>query len=347
MKILDETIMMRIGKNRRKPKLLSPINSFESAVSVISAGVDEIYCGVRIPGIKYLGISNRPSWCSLSNDRELEKVVNYAHIHGVDTIVTTEFPFMARVIEKNIRGHIRSCIDKGVDAIIASDIGVLLLIKEMDLDIPIYASTYLASMNYEAVDFLRKLDVKRVILERHLTINEIQDIVQKSEDIEIEIFVHGSGCSNINANCYGCTMLIPASYLRARSGEGKHPSPAGLTLCTIPYDIYEIGDEKLKIANVPILDAFTFCSLCQLPELLQTGVTGFKIVGRCMPKEFQERTTRMYRKLIDLIESCDMESFKRELNKIIRGDIIQEGLCKEKRCYYTDFLHVPYKIPIE
>lgn len=347
MKRLDETRMVGTVNKLQKPKLLSPVSSYESAVSVIDAGVDEIYCGVKIPGIKYLAISNRPSWCSLSNDRELEKVVNYAHVHGVDTIVTTEFPFMARVIEKNIRGHIRSCVDKGVDAIIASDIGVLLLIKEMDIDIPVYASTYLASMNYEAVDFLRKLDVKRVILERHLTINEIQDIAHKSKGVEIEIFIHGSGCSNINANCYGCTMLIPASYLRARSRESKQPSPAGLTLCTIPYDIYEMGDEKQKIASGPVLDAFTFCSLCQLPELLQTGVTGFKIVGRCMPKEFQERTARVYRRLIDLIESCDMESFKRELNEIIRGDIIQEGLCKEKRCYYTDFLHVPNEIPIE
>jgi collagenase-like PrtC family protease len=98
-----------------------------------------------------------------------------------------------------------------------------------------------------------------------------------------------------------------------------------------------MDDEKQKIASGPVLDAFTFCSLCQLPELLQNEVTGFKIVGRCMPKEFQERTARVYRRLIDLIESCDMESFKRELNEIIRGDIIQEGLCKEKRCYYTDF----------
>jgi putative protease len=193
MKRLDETRIMRTGK-KQKPRLLSPISSYESAVGVISAGVDEIYCGVRIPGIKYLGISNQPSWCSLSNDRELEKVVNYAHVHGVDTIVTTEFPFMARVIEKDIRRHIRSCVDKGADAIIASDVGVLLLIKEMDIDIPVYASTYLASMNYEAVDFLRKLDVKRVILERHLTINEIQDIVHKSKDVEIVIFIHGSGC---------------------------------------------------------------------------------------------------------------------------------------------------------
>lgn len=337
--------MIRSVDGRPKPRLLSPVNSYEGAVGVISSGADEIYCGVKIPGVEYLGLGTRPSWVSVPDYGELEKIVRHAHENGVETVVTTDLPFMAKIVEKQIKGHILSCVKTGIDALIASDIGILLMMRKMNLDVPIYASTYLGSMNYEAVDFLRKLGVRRVILERHLTIGEIRQIVRRSNGVEIEVFVHGAGCSNINANCYGCVSVFPAALARERA-QRKNPGPTGYTMCTFPYDIYEVkGEGPVKIMNATILDAFTFCSLCRLPELIKTGATGFKIVGRETSREFQASVTRLYRKLIDLIRAGEMESYRDELKRYMEGNSMQQVLCREKRCYYGDFLNVPYEIP--
>lgn len=321
-------------------KILSPVTSFEGAVAAISAGANELYCGVKIEGVTYLGLSTRPTQCSLSSYNELERITKYAHDHNVEVFVTSELPFMAEGIEKEIKNTICSCVEKGVDAIIASDIGIALLIKDMGLKVPIHASTYMASMNYEAVSFLRRLDVKRVVLERHLAIDEIREIVKHHEGFEIEIFVHGPGCSNINVNCYGCTDYVDYKV--------RGPPSFAFTLCRLPYDIYKMYDNgQMKVGSEQILDAFFFCSLCRLPELVQTGVTGLKIVGRGAPTAYVEATTRMYRELLDLVEQNQIEAFNKKLEEIKSREHnpgLPPNTCKQKRCYYQPFFHAPYKI---
>ncbi|UCH02339.1 MAG: U32 family peptidase [Candidatus Bathyarchaeota archaeon] len=351
--------------------LLSPISSYESATRVISAGADEVYCAVRIPGIKHLML-NRPPVCAVRAYDELKKIVDYAHDHNVKVNVTTELPFMAEIVEEKICNHVLSCVEQDIDALIVGDIGILLAVKNMDPNIPLYASTFMASMNYEAVDFLRKLGVERIILERAVTTSEIQEIVRRSRGVEIEIFVHGAGCSNIEGNCYLLHSLTATPY-RAMKQEYYKAS-----LCLIPFKIHEINGDNVRtpdevfdipkevlhqFANqVPILDAYSQCSLCRLPELIRAGVTGFKIVGRCLTPSYQERTTRWYRELIDLIEQDSMEAFQERLEAIKREPIyhlmlgrerknvvipvtLMKSSCQQKRCFYSPLFFAPYKQP--
>jgi len=100
---------------KQAPKLLSPIRSFEGAVRVIDAGADEIYCGIIIPGIDgfhlYRGsVSEVPTYV------ELGRIVKHAHNHGVKVYVTLNNPFMAEIIEKIMKNHIYSCIEREADA---------------------------------------------------------------------------------------------------------------------------------------------------------------------------------------------------------------------------------------
>lgn len=323
-------------------KILAPVSSLEAATEVVAAGADEIYCGVIVPRLRYMGLSVRIPWCSLSSYKELGEVVQYAHKHGVKTIVTTEFPFMAEVIEKKVRKHILSCVERDIDALIATDIGSILMIKEMDLRIPIYASTYLASMNYQAVDFLKNLGIERIILEsRHLMIDEIKEIVIRSKDVELEAFIHGGGCSNINVNCYGCTSVGRVN--RAKFDSYLHGGNVS-TICRATYDVSELGSAGWrKIGSVPILDAYSVCSFCQLPELLGTGLTGLKIVGRCMPPFYQKESTRIYHELVELIEQNQMETYLERLESFRKSNILPSDACDQKRCYYSPLFHAPYK----
>jgi len=344
-----------------RPRILSPVSSFESAMGVVSAGADEIYCAVKIPGAEH--ILNRPAGCCVSTYDELGKIARYARSKGVETIVTLELPFMSEFMVEQMREHIASCVDESIDALIVGDLGLITMVRDMGVDIPIYASTYLVALNYEAVDFIRKLGVKRVILERHMSVEEIRQVVQRNKDVEIEVFIHGSGCSNINFNCYleGGRRKLSALEKEYRGIKGL-PTP-----CRTPFDVYEIGQGAQRVARAPILDAYTFCALCKLPELIETGVTGLKIVGRCLPITYQAKTTEMYRKLVDLIEEeqtgRSRRAYRRRIMKMIESfkeepfepilqhsegsasgsPSIRETLCGEERCYFSPLFHVPYR----
>jgi putative protease len=320
--------------NQRRINILAPVTSFDAARGVISSGANEIYCGIRVPGINYAGLSTRLEPCSLSKYQDLREIANYAHKYGVRVLVTTEFPFMSELVADRLKKHISSCVKSNVDGLIVTDIGTLLMVRKMGLDIPFYASTYLASMNYSAVSLLRELGVKRVILERHLTIQEIEDIVRHSGDMEIEVFVHGPGCSNINVSCYGCPNLNTIDDSMRRRGVTI------TSMCRSQYEVNALDGEE--IGSVPILDAYTWCSICKLPELFKTGVTGFKIVGREGGREYQEQVTKIYRELLNLLERDELDKFREKADAAKTNKYVAGG-CRLERCYYHSLLHAPYR----
>lgn len=335
-------------KKKQVPKLLSPIKSFKGAIKVIEAGADELYCGVTIPELKNFSLYRGSSF-NISNYEELSQTVKYAHEHNVSVSLTLNEPFMGKIVEKSVQKHVRACLEKEVDSIIVGDIGILNVIRNIDVKIPIYASTYLASMNNETTEFLRKQGFSRVILERHLTIPEISEMAEHSK-IDLEIFIHGAGCSNINVDCYLFHFAIPNMMQAFLSIDGlKFP-------CALPFEIYDIDDKTKMLGKLPILDAYTFCTLCKLPELMKIGISGFKIEGRGFNDEYQRQTTKIYRDFIDLLTNGREENFQKnlELSKKMFTPLpkdmplhnLEELCCEQKRCFYSDLFHTPYKYPV-
>ena len=347
----------RDRKVERIPKIMAPINSLEGAVRVIHAGADEIYCGVALPSkfknfFLYRGPGASPSQVSTYDD--LGKIVEYAHryrprtgrrdVRRVEVVLVVNEPFMSEAMESEVKDHIRSCLDTGVDALLIGDMGVFSVVKDMGVRVPLYASTYFASMNHESTEFFRKLGFSRVVLERHLTIHEISEIVNRSR-VDIEVFCHAGGCSNINTSCYFYHIHIPpgiekhlGSYFRDRE---RVVGP-----CSMDYEIYDVSNGD-KICKAPILDAITECSLCYLQALVSTGVTGIKIVGRCENVPTQERYTRWYRELLDLITRRNYqlkpEILREKIDSTIKEFEGSQVFCKQKRCYFSPLFNVPYK----
>jgi len=374
MLMLYRNLEKREKREKRMPKILAPINSFDGTVKVIDAGADEIYCGVALPGkYKNFVLYRGPgaSSAQLSSYDELEKIVKYAHRHNVKVVLVVNEPFMSEDLEETMKSHIRSCVDKGVDALMIGDFGVLSIVKELNVDVTLIASTYFVSMNSEAVDLLEKLGFSRVVLERHLTLQEISEIIRHSK-VDIEVFCHHGGCSNINASCYFYHVKMPdkikQEWRRMAKDVGRHTAP-----CTIPYDIYEITEQGEEwVDNAPILDALTFCSLCHVQALIDAGVAGLKIVGRFRPWHGHEgvaTNVKIYRKFLDIImkdsrrskrlrevvtmlrKECDrlmIEECKRVLRSQGGGRIrylpYYEFYCKQKRCIFSNLFNAPYKI---
>ena len=340
--------MGELEQKKKVPKLLSPVNCFEGGIRVIDAGADEVYCGVTIPSVKDF-VLYRGQGCEIPTYEDLAKLVKYAHNHQVKVVVTVNQPFMTGIIEKAIRNHIKNCLDKGVDALIIGDMGILMIVKDMNVDTELYASTYMVSMNYEAVNFLGELGFQRVVLDRQLTMDEISEIVKHS-NVEIEVFIHGGGCSNTNGNCYLYHFRFPALARAVLATEGIIKTP-----CSQPYEVYELNNPTNNVEQVPIMDAFEFCSMCKLPELMKTGVTGFKIEGRGEDIAYQETTTKIYRELIDVLSKGDNDAFQKKLEFLKDGGFnprtnalpnLREVYCTQKRCYYSPLFHPTYKVPL-
>jgi len=327
----------------KRPRILSPVKSFEEGIRVIGAGADELYCGVTIPDLKEF-VLYRGTGCEIPSYDEFEKLARYAHGRKIPVLVTVNQPFMTKTIEKSLRAHVRSCVDMGADALIVGDLGVMTLIRNVSSNVPIYASTYLASTNYEAVGFLEELGFDRVILERHLLLDEIRQIVEKSR-AEVEVFIHGAGCSNINGSCYLYHYNFPQLNSARSVIEGvKVP-------CRIPFKVYDAADKERMIDEVPIMDWLEYCSLCKIPELMRIGVKGFKIEGRGANLWYKESTTRMYRELIDMLSNGETVSFQDRLRSLKTHFYpippvptnLQETFCDQERCYYGPLFHAPYK----
>jgi len=332
---VDETIV---------PKILAPIKAYTGAVRVVDAGADELYCGVRTPGLEDFELY-RGSSTEIPTYDEFHKVTEYAHSHGVKVFVTINQPFIIDSMEKTMVKHIRKCVEGGADSLIIGDLGMLQLVKEITDDVGLCASTYLSATNREAVKFLKRAGFSRVVLERHVPLEQIAEIT-RDVDIEVETFVHGSGCSNINVNCYFYHYKFPAMDQAYLGIDGiKFP-------CSLPYEVYD-GDEEEYLGTYPILDAYTFCSLCKLPTLIQSGVYGLKIEGRGINEEYQASTTKLYREALDLLQQGDDEGFQRMLENIKESFVplpqtlplnnLQELCCEQGRCYYAPKFHAPYK----
>ncbi len=331
-------------KGIRVPKLLTPITTFDGAVRIIAAGADELYCDVAMPKSRHFRLYRGAESC-IPTYEELGQIVNYAHSHGVKVLLASNLPFITEAIHDEVREHLRSCVERGVDALLIGNMGFLSIAKSLDRKVPLHSSTYMIPTNYEAVNFLAKLGFSRVVLERHLTLPEIAEIVEHSK-VEIEVFVHGGGCSNINGSCYLFHYQFPKLKNALRAINGFQ------TPCRLPFDVYEADEKQTSLGKVQIMDALEFCSLCHLPSLIRTGVGGLKIVDRGSPIVFQESMTRIYRECLNLIGRGDIDAYMERVESLkdsvqvppVSPITIREGCCEQRRCFNLDLFHTPYKM---
>ncbi len=175
----------------KKIELLAPAGSFEKAREAFLYGADAIYCGT--------GTLSLRSRAEVDND-DLAKTIEYAHKIGkkVYTAINIYAPDnMYEEIKKQVQ-----MLDKlSVDAIIASDGGVIDIIKEIASNIPIHVSTQANTLSAHTANFWKKNGAERVILSREMNKEDIKYLI-KNTNIETEIFIHGAICWAYSGRCY-------------------------------------------------------------------------------------------------------------------------------------------------
>jgi putative protease len=270
--------------SKKELELLAPAGNLEILKKVVDAGCDAVYFGGSMFGARAYADN-----FSLSDASE---GIRYAHLFNAKAFLTVNTLIKNIEFEK-LYSYIKDYRDAGIDAVLVQDFSVLRFIRDNFPDLDVHASTQMSVTSTNGVSFLQEQGVKRVVLARELSLNEISDIY-KNTNAELEAFVHGAICV-----CYSGQCLL-SSMLGGRSGNrGRCAQP-----CRLPYELYE-NKKKITDAGKYILSPKDMCLINRIPELAAAGVYSFKIEGRMKSEEYASGVVSIYRKYIDKYLSSD------------------------------------------
>ena len=297
-----------------KIELLAPAGSYEMMKAAFAAGADAVYIG----GAKF----GARAYAKNLSTKEMLEAIAYAHLRGKKLYLTVNTLLKDKEIKEELCQYLSPFYERGLDAVIVQDLGVLKVIKENFPDLPIHASTQMTITGTASVKLLKEAGASRVILPRELSLEEISDI-KKDAQIELEGFVHGALCYSYSGQC------LFSSYLGGRSGNrGRCAGP-----CRLPYSINENGKQLNKHDEQYLLSPKDICAISLLPEIIAAGVTSLKIEGRMKRPEYTAGVVRIYRKYLDLLAD-KKASFKvdnndyPELMELYNRDGFSEGYYK-------------------
>jgi len=277
-----------MGKN--KLELLAPAGSFESLKAAIQNGADAVYLG----GGKFNARINAENF----TDEGLARAIDYAHERGIKVYITLNTLLKDEELDQALE-FADFIWRQGADAVIIQDLGLLRLLRRYFPDFEIHASTQMTTVDLRTVSELEKLGVKRVVLARELSYDEIKNI-SLSTSIDLEVFVHGALCV-----CYSGQCLM-SSFIGGRSGNrGLCAQP-----CRLPYSVYQ-GDAGFSGPSY-LLSTRDLSAIDFLPRLRDANIASLKIEGRMKSPEYVAVVTSVYRKYIDLLQEKGEEEYRVE-----------------------------------
>lgn len=254
-------------------ELLAPAKDYASAVVAVDAGADAVYIGGARFGARQ---------AAGNATQEIARVVEYAHRFGVRVHATLNTLLWDDELPDAER-QARELIDAGVDALIVQDMAL----RRMNLPVELHASTQVSNRTPQGVRFLAEAGFARVILERALSLEEIRAICAATP-AEVEVFVHGAICVGYSGRCF------LSRALSGRSGNrGACSQP-----CRLPWDLVDGRGRKI-IAGKHLLSVRDLNLSHRLGELVDAGVTSFKIEGRLKDAGYIRNVVAYYRRALD------------------------------------------------
>ncbi|MBY7006692.1 U32 family peptidase [Clostridium botulinum] len=293
----------------RKPEILAPAGNLEKLKIAIDFGADAVYLGG--------GKLNLRAFSNNFTNEEMAEGIKYCHDRDKKVYVTLNV-FARNQDLKGAGEYIKSLYDLGVDAIIVADPSLIAIAKEAAPDLELHLSTQANTVNWVATKFWHDLGVKRVVLARELTFNEIRTITSNiPENCDIEAFVHGSMCIAYSGRC-----LISNYMLGRDSNKGVCSNACRykyhLMEETRPGEYYPVVEDE---NGTYIMNSKDLCMINYIPELVQSGIYSFKIEGRMKSEFYVASVVKAYREALDAYwEEPENYKFKEEwmdtLNKI-------------------------------
>ena len=281
----------------KKPEILSPAGNFEKLKSALLFGADAVYFSGKNFGM-------RAAADNFTLD-EIEEACVYTHGRNKKLYLTVNtVPRSSDIGElteylsaiKNLNGK--------PDALICADIGVVALVKKILPEIDIHISTQANAQNHPACLAWAELGVKRIILSRELTFDDIKIIKENVGDkVELECFVHGSMCVAYSGRC-----LLSNYYVSRDANKGACTQP-----CRWKYYAHYVSEEKRPGEYLKIYEddtgTFLFSSkdlrmIEHIDDLVMSGIDSFKIEGRMKSAYYTACITNAYRIALDGFYAC-------------------------------------------
>ncbi len=296
-------------------ELLAPAGSEEKMKYAFYYGADAVYAGVPDFSLR--------ARINAFNLESLKKGVAYAHKLGKKFYVTLNIYAHNQHFDQ-LEKHLKELQKIDMDGIILSDPGVFVLVKEYLPKVEIHLSTQANATNWRAVKFWSEQGIKRIILAREVSLSEIKEIHQKVPAVELEYFVHGAMCMSYSGRC------ILSKWMTGRSANlGDCAQP-----CRWKYDTqvdskdekkencFENSEEKSLVKIMTVKDyqkeftvdleednngTYLFNSkdlnlLAYIQELIEAGVTSFKIEGRNKSVYYLAVVVRAYQNVLKLLK---------------------------------------------
>lgn len=270
-----------------KIELLAPAGDLEKLKMAITYGADAVYLGGESFGL-------RKASKNFSID-QIKEGIEFAHERGKKVYITLNIVPHDKDME-GLEEYLQDLERIKADAVIVSDPGIFSVVKRTVPNMDIHISTQASVTNYETIMFWYNLGVRRVVLARELSFEEIENLTKKlPEDLELEAFVHGAMCMSYSGRC------LISNYMTGRDanrGDCAHP-------CRYKYSLVEerrpgqyfpvFEDEE----GTFIMNSKDLCMVEYIPELMKSGIKSFKIEGRVKSSYYVATVLRVYRMLID------------------------------------------------
>lgn len=299
-------------------ELLSPAGTLKSMRFAFAYGADAVYAG-------------QPRYSLRVRNNEFNKIENLAaameEAHGLGK----QFYLASNIAPHNdkVKTYIRDLepvIAMGPDALIMSDPGLIMMVKERWPEQEVHLSVQANAINWASVKFWAKQGISRVILSRELSLDEVEEIRQRCPEVELEVFVHGALCIAYSGRCLlsgymthrdpnqgACTNSCRWEY---NSHEAKENELGDLIAVDKPQ-LYDPNDEVQPVLlqeksrpgeympayedehGTYIMNSKDLRAVQHVERLVKMGVHSLKIEGRTKSHYYVARTAQVYRKAID------------------------------------------------
>ena len=309
----------------KKPELLSPAGTLKNMRYAFAYGADAVYAGQPRYSLR---VRNN----EFSKEDVLASGIEEAHALGkLFFLASNVAPHNNKV--KTYLADLAPIVDMGPDALIMSDPGLIMMVRERWPELPIHLSVQSNVVNYAAVKFWQGIGLRRIILSRELSLGEIAQIRQECPDIELEVFVHGALCIAYSGRCLlsgymshrdsnqgACTNTCRWKYSAREATEtatgdivplpGPTPAPqpesGGGATDELPIMLLEEETRPGELMpayedehGTYIMNSKDLRAVQHVHELATLGIDSLKIEGRTKSFYYTARTTQVYRRAIE------------------------------------------------
>ncbi|HYD54109.1 MAG TPA: peptidase U32 family protein, partial [Gemmatimonadaceae bacterium] len=269
-------------EHRPKPELLAPAGSLDAVRAAVANGADAVYLGAH-------RFNARDEGAQLTLD-EVEAACRIAHARGRRIYLTLNILLKpAELLDALL--FLGDAIDRGIDAAIVQDLGLVRLIQQVYPALEIHGSTQMTVHDESGARVMRELGIERVVLARENTLEDVRRIRAAVPDLGLETFVHGALCISYSGQCYMSGMISERSANRGSCAQS----------CRKDYVLTDVATGA-ELDRGYLISARDLGAWEHLAEIAEAGVGCLKIEGRKKRPEYVATVTNGYRQWLDRLE---------------------------------------------